>query len=137
VTFRPERYDTIVIDGTTDASGDAVVRSSKYITGDILSVIVDGRNLTDSANIAVDAELKDADGSAVAGSNILTHGDIGNATLTQFYPSTSLQDTTGTAVASGADEVPTLISLANSKLKVTISGGGNVETFRVWVVVGV
>lgn len=127
-------YSSVRLAGTTDGGGDAVVRSSGAtpLFGDVISVLVDGIALTDSANLTLVEELTGAAGT-VTGPNIINNADIGNATLTDLRPSAPLQDEAGVAQLSGTDDVPTLFTLHGGTLKATVSAGGGAKAFVIWV----
>ena len=130
-------YSSVVLAGTTDASGDLTIRSSAQspLFGDVISVLVDGIALTDSANLVLTEGLIGAAGTEVFGPNIINNADIGNATLTDLRPSAPLQDEAGVAQLSATDDVPTLFSLHGGRLKAVISAGGNAKAVKIWVTI--
>ena len=122
--------------GTTDASGDSVDDSPYPILGEILHVMVDGTNLTDGADLDLEPVHTDVDANEILGAKIITNGDVGNAALNEFYPSTATQDNAGASeVYAGAGEVvPTHFYVAGAKLRATIANGGNTVNYRITVV---
>lgn len=132
-------YGVVLITGTTDASGDATVyhKGDPSLVGEIVSVLVDGVALTDSANLVLSEELTSAADAAILGPTIVNHADIGNATLTEIVPTQGVMDNAGTArlYAAGGTVVPTFFALHGGRLKAVISAGGNAKAFKIWVTI--
>lgn len=131
------RHDTVLLEGTTDGSGDATVYSSGQapLHGDVLSVLIDGIALTDSANLVLKEALTGAAGTEVLGPAIVDHADVGNAALLELCPTTVLTEADGTTRVSGSDDIPTLFALHGGRLKAVISAGGSAKAFRIWVTI--
>lgn len=132
-----DRYDELVLKGTTDASGDAVVDSNRPVTGYVEFVDVDGAALTDSANLVLQPILYElADGAVELGESIINNADIGNAAQDKFYPRKFVQDNAGAdlAVATG-QKVAVGYFVPGAKLRATVSAGGNTKAFRIRVFV--
>lgn len=122
--------------GTTAAGGGSTDDSPEPITGEILHVMVDGTNLSDSANLDLEPIHRDVDDAEILGEAIINNEDVGNAALNEFYPSRPIEDLAGTSeLFAGAGEVvPTLFCVAGAKLRCTIVAGGNTVDYRITVV---
>ena len=122
--------------GTTTAGGAATDDSPHPMTGEILHVMVDGTNLTDSANLDLQAIYTDVDDNEILGEKIIVNVDVGNAALNEFYPSTPIQDSAGVdeLFASTGEVVPTLFCVAGARLRATIGAGGNAVKYNITVV---
>lgn len=130
-------YDVVVLKGTTDGSGDAVVDSDRPVLGEVLFVDVDGAALTDSANLVLQPILYElANGAVELGESIINHGDIGNAAQDKLYPRRFAQDNAGAdlAVATG-EKVAVPYFVPAAKLRATVSAGGAGAAFRIRVFV--
>lgn len=129
-------YQVVVLDGTTDGSGDAVV-DSRIVTGEVIYVDVDGAALTDSANLTLKPILRElADDAVEQGEAIIDHADIGNAAKDKISPRKFAQLNTGAdlEVATGVKvAVPYFVPAC--KLRATVSAGGSAKAFRVRVFV--
>lgn len=131
------RYDMIVISGTTDGSGDAVVDSDRPVTGYVEFVDVEGAALTDSANLVLQPILYElANGAVEVGESIVNHADVGNAAQDKIYPRRVVTDAAGVdlEVATG-QKVSTPFFVPAALLRATISAGGATKAFRIRVFV--
>ncbi|KPJ51422.1 MAG: hypothetical protein AMJ38_00535 [Dehalococcoidia bacterium DG_22] len=131
-------YDVIVITGTTDASGDAVVTTGqKNIVGEVVAVVVDGTLLSDGADLDLNPVYIGVDGSTVIlGADIIDNEDVGNATLNEFYPRLFEQTIAGADINVATNtKVTTRFALGGCALRVTVANGGATKAFKVWVVV--
>lgn len=130
-------YRTIILAGTTDGDGDAVVDSDRPITGEVLYVDIEGAALTDSANLTIHPILRELANDAVElGDAIIDHADIGNAAQDKVYPRRFAHTSAGAdiEVATGQKVVvPYFVPAA--KLRATVAAGGATKAFRIRVFV--
>lgn len=132
------RHSTVLLKGVTATGGGLTIYSSGKtpLHGDVLSVLIDGSDLTDSANLVLKEALVDADGtSEILGPAIIDNADIGNAGSLELTPSTVLQDNAGVTRVSGSDSIPTLFALHGGRLKAVITAGGDDKVVRIWVTI--
>ena len=128
-------YETCILTGTTDGSGDATVDSSMPYTGYVEFIDIDGAALTDSANLVLTPILYElADGAVETGEQIVNHVDIGNAAQDKLYPRRFVTDNAGAdlAVATGV-KVATPYFCPGAKLRAVVSAGGATKAFRIRV----
>lgn len=130
------RYDMVVISGTTDGSGAAVVDSERPLMGYVQFVDVEGAALTDGADLTLQPILYEADGTVELGESIINNGDVGNAAQDKFYPRKFVQDNAGVdlVVATG-QKVATPYFVPGARLRATMANGGATKAFRVRVFV--
>lgn len=132
------RHSTVLLKGTTAVGGALTIYSSKKtpLYGDVLSVLIDGSDLSNSADLVLSEGLVDADGtSEILGPSIINNTDIGNAGSMELTPSTVLQDNAGVTRVSGVDSIPTLFALHGGYLKAVIANGGDAKVVRIWVTI--
>lgn len=127
--------NVLVLKGTTDADGDAVVDSPRAITGEILAVFVDGAALSDSANLTIAAVHAKQAGTTELGELIVNHADIGNATIDKIYPRRLATDNAGATleVATGQNVALPYV-VPGCKLRATVAAGGDTKAFSIHVV---
>lgn len=128
---KERNYDVVKISGTTTSGGAATV-DSETVTGIVLAVWVDGTNLTNGADLDINAVYTDVDGTEILGEDIINNEDAGNAALNQWYPRKFAQDVAGADIEV-ATSVKTVVPYAvfEAPLRVTVASGGTSVAFAV------
>ena len=109
----------IAITVTTNADGDAVAYSSEPINGEIVEIRYVKTDFADGSTITITG--------AVTGTPILAETAI-NASTTRA-PRQATHGVTGTAQTyDGTYPALDRIAIASERLKIVVSGGGNVKT---------
>jgi hypothetical protein len=129
---------TIVLTGTTDASGDATADTPAPETGRVVKVTVIGDDMDASANLDLNPiYYQVADGAEVLGQDLVDHEDVGTNAVTELYPSRAIQDVAGTGelYASSGETVPTHQYIDGAALRATIAAGGNAKSFAIRITI--
>lgn len=113
---------------TTAADGTVVAKTTKYFTGEIRQIIYTKVDYADTVDFNV--QVDDTNETVWNEANVTASKTVA--------PRTATHSTAGVAglFASGGEAVKDRIAVANSRIKITIAGGGDAKSGTFDIIIG-